>query len=120
MIFTVITSRRCPCENCAGTEVEDPDVQDFASLREALQTFDARHGMDHCEGFSCSSSECGEGDWWALLDRPDTTRKPLVVNRSPWRCLYTSLEKPPCPLAFACIGFCADTTIRPLKRRNTS
>lgn len=38
-MFTVVTELRCPCEKCCGELISDPIVEDFTSLREAIEAF---------------------------------------------------------------------------------
>lgn len=53
MIFRVITETRCPCDRCCGELTTEPEVEEFASLREALCYWQNAGPEGFCDGIDC-------------------------------------------------------------------
>ena len=68
MIYTVIIRECCPCENCAGEIQGESTVEDFTSLREALNFWQNNHpystqSVENCgRWFSASGTEYNDSE----------------------------------------------------------
>ena len=62
--YIVITENRCPCEDCCGENIAEPEVEEFHELREAVEAFWAG-GPDVEEGAESSSWPPSGSDWFS-------------------------------------------------------
>ena len=70
--FTVITSRMCPCENCAGDLIDEATVEEFPRLSEALwEVEQSSTSANPVESFDFSAStypfDADPHTWWSLF-----------------------------------------------------